>query len=225
MFGQNPIRKPVKGDGTLLDVEHIFKTFQGEGPFVGYPAIFIRLGGCNLACDFCDTEFESFKAMHLEDIIKQVNTLSGKEAGHTTHPLVVISGGEPLRQPIEALCDALLAQEYTVQIETNGTLFRTLNSRVHIICSPKHTGSGYHRIREDLLPHITAFKFIISATHPHYQTIAEVGQGDYNIPVYVQAMDEYDAKKNAANLQKAVRLSQALGLRIGFQTHKIADVE
>ncbi|CAN0594227.1 unnamed protein product, partial [Ectocarpus sp. 12 AP-2014] len=59
MFGDNPIRPPEKGDGLHLMVKQIFKTLQGEGPHVGTPSIFVRLGGCNLACDFCDTEFEN----------------------------------------------------------------------------------------------------------------------------------------------------------------------
>ena len=46
-------------------IQEIFLTIQGEGPMVGIPSIFIRLGGCNLACKFCDTEFESFKKNYL----------------------------------------------------------------------------------------------------------------------------------------------------------------
>ena len=56
-----------------IDVQEIFPTLQGEGPFVGYPSVFIRLGGCNLACDFCDTEFDSYKNFSLEKIIIDVS--------------------------------------------------------------------------------------------------------------------------------------------------------
>ena len=52
MFGKNPIKGLVKGDGSVLAINEIFSTFQGEGPFIGYPAVFIRLSGCNLACEF-----------------------------------------------------------------------------------------------------------------------------------------------------------------------------
>jgi organic radical activating enzyme len=58
MRGNNPIRPPEQGDGMILQVKSIFATIQGEGPNVGTPAVFIRLGGCNLACEFCDTSFE-----------------------------------------------------------------------------------------------------------------------------------------------------------------------
>jgi len=132
MHGTNPIRPPEKGDGSKLSVQNIFATFQGEGPYTGWPAIFIRLGGCNLACEFCDTEFESFQEMSLENILADVNKLSKNKK----HPLIVITGGEPLRQPIEKLCDELLNLKYKVQIETNGTLYKKLDKRVDVVCSP-----------------------------------------------------------------------------------------
>src|SRR5690606_21434036 len=110
MFGKNPKRPPIKGDGSTLEVQEIFPTFQGEGVYTGWPAVFIRLGGCNLACHFCDTEFESYQPMELEEIVQQVIELTGKT--HTK--LVVITGGEPFRQPIGLLCRTLLGQEYKV---------------------------------------------------------------------------------------------------------------
>ena len=57
MFGKNPIRKPENHDGNFLKIQEIFYTIQGEGIYSGYPAVFVRLGGCNLACKFCDTDF------------------------------------------------------------------------------------------------------------------------------------------------------------------------
>ena len=72
MFGKNPIRKAIFDNADFYEVQEIFLTIQGEGPYAGTPAIFIRLGGCNLACNFCDTEFESFEKMHLTKIIEKV---------------------------------------------------------------------------------------------------------------------------------------------------------
>lgn len=53
MFGKNPLRSPDQGPGRDLAVQSIFYTIQGEGPYAGMPAVFIRLAGCNLACTFC----------------------------------------------------------------------------------------------------------------------------------------------------------------------------
>ena len=220
MFGNNPKRPPVTHNGMHLEIQHIFATLQGEGIYAGWPAIFIRLGGCNLACHFCDTEFESYHSESLTNIqatIAQLNP-SGQIG------LIVITGGEPLRQPIAPLCQLLIDAGYRVQLETNGTLYQPLPSSVDIICSPKPTATGYHHIRPDLLPHITAFKFIISATAPHYQDIGDVGQHTHSTPVYVQPMDEYDPPKNAANLRHAVTLALTHGYRVSLQTHKLMGV-
>ncbi|MBX9726502.1 MAG: 7-carboxy-7-deazaguanine synthase QueE, partial [Rickettsiales bacterium] len=121
MFGKNPKRAPEMTDGTTLHVVEIFPTLQGEGPCVGQPAVFVRLGGCNLACDFCDTEFENFSAIPLQSMLENIHA-------HTTEgrDLVVITGGEPMRQNIAPLCEALIAAGFRVQIETNGTLWREL---------------------------------------------------------------------------------------------------
>ena len=220
MFGNNPIRQPSKNDGLTLDIQHIFATLQGEGIYAGHPAVFIRLGGCNLACNFCDTEFETFSPLPLTKIIDKVITLSG----NGIRKLVVITGGEPFLQPIAPLCEALLQHRFKIQIETNGTLYREIPAEVDIMCSPKNNGKGYFPVREDLLAHITAFKFIISAHRPEYRQVTEVGQG-MAIPVYVQPMDEYDVIKNKANLALATELACQYGYRLSLQIHKITGLE
>jgi len=224
MFGDNPIRKPVKGDGKALDVQSVFATVQGEGMFTGWPAVFIRLGGCNLACHFCDTEFESFGSWSFEHLFDEVERLSVDDSGKRLRDLVVITGGEPMRQPIERMCWKLANAGYQVQIETNGTLFRDVDERVKIVCSPKNTGNGYAAIRGDLLPRIDAFKFIVSAFDPLYSDVAEVGQSGFDIPVYVQPMDEYDETKNKANFALATKIAMEKGCRLSLQVHKIVGV-
>ena len=224
MFGKNPPRPPEKGNGDELLVQSIFATFQGEGPFVGYPAVFLRLGGCNLACKFCDTEFETFQEMQLEEILNTIKVLAQVE-GKRTRNLVVITGGEPFRQSIELICTELLAQDFLVQIETNGTLYRPLPPSVQIVCSPKNTGQGYKPIRADLAERITAYKFIISKTDQLYNHVPEIAQNAFNAPIYLQPMDEYDADKNLQNIKYTVELADRIGARICLQMHKYLGVE
>lgn len=221
MFGKNIILSPENHAGDHLAVKEIFKTLQGEGPLVGHPAIFLRLGGCNLACDFCDTDFDNYEKFNLEEIIERINNLSLNSSGNKVINLVVITGGEPLRQPIEKLCDQLIKNNYKVQIETNGTLYRQLPNEVVIVCSPKVTNHKYHAIRADLLSRINYFKFIISASNLDYYSVFEVGQTLAQIPVYLQPMDEYDAIKNQKNLEHSINLSQENGYILSFQAHKI----
>lgn len=267
MFGKNPKRPPETGDGLSLKIVEIFPTLQGEGPFVGQPSVFVRLGGCNLACDFCDTEFETFEAMNLISVVDEIMKLaSGREAGAVVplpsgqrlgeglhlaptvpykpspnplpegegsaeappspylRDLVVITGGEPLRQNIAPLCEALLAKGLRVQLETNGTLWRPLPERVNIVCSPKVTDGQYHALRPDLLARIDALKFIVSADDAEYRAVGEVGQAGTSIPVYVQPMDAYDPAKNQANIAHALALAQANGYRVSMQMHKLWNI-
>ncbi|ABV73296.1 50S ribosomal protein L35 [Rickettsia canadensis str. McKiel] len=225
MFGQNPKRSILNGDGTKLEVKSIFKTIQGEGIFVGSPAIFVRLGGCNLACHFCDTEFEDFDLVDITEILNKVESLALNSKNEKSVNLVVITGGEPMRQPIALLCQKLLDRDFKVQIETNGTLYRSLPNEVSIICSPKAGQTGYSKIREDLLSQISAVKFIVAKNILEYSFIPEVGQTAYNIPVFVQPMDQNNPKLNDENNALAVKLALESGSKLSLQTHKFLGID
>jgi organic radical activating enzyme len=221
MFGSNPKRKPIINDGNILQVQEIFPTMQGEGFFAGQAAIFIRLGGCNLACSFCDTEFESFNGMSIDHIINQAQKLSHNHI----KPFVVITGGEPMRQNILPLCEKLINLGFTIQIETNGTLFQELPKEVHIICSPKAVGDKYYALRPDVLERVNALKFIISANLPPYNIVPNVGQTKRsNLPIYLQPMDEYCEKKNSLNIAHTIRLAKETDCNISLQLHKMLDI-
>lgn len=219
MYGDNPIRPPIFGDGQTLFVQNIFLTIQGEGMYVGMPAVFIRLGGCNLACSFCDTEFESFTEIPVSQIIDDVLFKKGNS------DLVVITGGEPLRQPIEFLVERLLDLGLKVQIETNGTLYRKLPKKVDIVCSPKAGKNGYYPIRPDLLKVVSAFKFIISKNIAEYSTVPDLGFQGHKVPIFVQPMDEQDEAKNLANRNYAMDLAIKNNYRLSIQIHKILEIE
>lgn len=240
MRGTNPIRTPINDEGALLQVVEIFPTLQGEGPRAGDPAVFVRLGGCNLACDFCDTEFETFAPMQVEEIVATIQKLSppftGERGGESANNsplnppesggnLIVITGGEPLRQNIVPLCEALIAAGFTVQIETNGTLWRPLPEEVEVVCSPKNTGQGYMPIRAEVLARADALKYVVSFTHPLYRQLPDFSAWSDDRPlIFVQPMDEYDDAKNLANKEHARMLAQAHGLELSLQLHKIFGI-
>lgn len=148
-------------DTPMLLVRSLFgPTIQGEGPFAGRPAIFVRLGGCNrgfkTTCTFCDTDFAINKSIWLsvDDIAKQVSDLR-KEALHVD--LVVLTGGEPGLQerPLLPLLVILASLGFTVQIETNGdfgfeSIVKASEDLVFpmpvIVCSPKVDMYGIYHI-------------------------------------------------------------------------------
>lgn len=156
--------------------------------------------------------------MPLDSIIQTVRT-EGPD-----YPLVVITGGEPFRQPIGPLCTALLEAGYEVQVETNGTLYREIDPRVSIICSPKNPSGQYAPIHGDLLPRLTALKFLLSAEDEAYHTVPELGQSEHHIPVYVQPIDTGDAEENRANTRYTVDYALTQGYRLSLQLHKIVGI-
>jgi 7-carboxy-7-deazaguanine synthase len=156
MFGKNQIQKAMPGDGSTLEVQETFYTIQGEGPFAGKPALFIRLWGCNLRCYFCDTDFESNRqTLTLSDITQRVDEI---QRAHGIWPnLVVMTGGEPLLQNVAKVIDHL-ASEYGIvtQIETAGTTWPQDSGQLVaslregnavLVCSPK-TGKVHPNVTE-----------------------------------------------------------------------------
>jgi organic radical activating enzyme len=161
---QQPIEKKAEGEGLTLDVHSIWYTIQGEGPYSGYPAVFIRLAGCNMQCPVCDTDYTGGrKTMRIQEIVEEVNKL---HPGHYNEkwpgrPIVVITGGEPFRQVCGPLTMMLALNAYHVQFETNGTLYDpSLQGLFHgpttIICSPK---AG--KVHPELEKVIHSYKYVL----------------------------------------------------------------
>ena len=97
------MKKMPDADPTTLWVHSIFPTIQGEGIFAGVPAVFLRLGGCNLQCPFCDTDYtEGSEWMQGDQIVYLVRFFMPRKAN-----LVVITGGEPMRQKLGPLIKTL----------------------------------------------------------------------------------------------------------------------
>lgn len=116
----------------MLQLAEIFYSIQGEGEFTGTPAVFVRLAGCNLSCDFCDTDYSLKFFASVDDVVAKVREL-GKEC-----PMVVLTGGEPLAQHEAAdLIEALRRDGRRVHIESNGTIATDLPSDVWLCVSPK----------------------------------------------------------------------------------------
>lgn len=98
---------------TEYRIVEIFETLQGEGFNTGMPSIFIRFGKCNLACPWCDTNYNQYATKTLAEIMAVVRGFSAKN--------IIITGGEPTIQPnLERLLDVLKAEGYFIAVETNG---------------------------------------------------------------------------------------------------------
>jgi len=203
----------------LLEVVDIWKTIQGEGPFVGHPAVFVRLAGCNLSCPWCDTDHQTGKQqMSPQQICDRVDMLGDNAR------LVVVTGGEPFFQ--DGVCDllAMLALYHAVQVETNGTIYplEKVPRSVKVVCCPKPESkvSPHWRYRVD------AWKYLVQAGCLSGRGLPmDVEPPPGGVPVYLQPMDERDDEKNRQNLEEAVRACLNCGYVLSVQLHKIIGVE
>jgi len=118
----------------------LYKSVQGESSFAGVPCIFVRLAGCNLRCSWCDSEytFTGGKLFTADEILVQIEALQPCR-------LIEFTGGEPMLQARELLpfMDRLLANNYTLMIETSGEQpLAAVPRAVHKIVDVKCPGAG-----------------------------------------------------------------------------------
>ena len=131
-----------------LNVNEIFYSLQGEGGRVGQASIFIRLAKCNLACDFCDTDFERGVKMSVEEVLAEIEKYGCK--------WIIWTGGEPTLQLTDAIVTRFKEEGYFQAIETNGTR-RVPVGIDYITCSPKQY---FEKVRE-LIPVVDELRFPI----------------------------------------------------------------
>jgi 7-carboxy-7-deazaguanine synthase len=224
-MNEQKVSKPVYV-GHDLEVESFFTTIQGEGIFVGRPAFFIRLAGCNIQCPHCDTQYSHggvYKTQELLDLVKVSNPAIR---------LVVITGGEPFRQNIGWLITGLHNMGYIVQIETNGTLSPSCIDYDHcyIVCSPKL------KLDPFIASHAHALKYVLHADYidptdglPTSTLGHKMPPGrpteDFKGILYVQPIDVQDPKENARHLQATIEVAMKYGYTLCLQVHKIINME
>jgi organic radical activating enzyme len=211
-------------NSTTLLVRDVFHTFQGEAPYSGVSAIFLRLGGCNRGAKKescakwlqCDTDFRMSKSkvMSVESIIEQIWSLTTPAT-----ELVVITGGEPLlqQQALIELCSNdhfkksdKIKHPFSVQIETNGDvdIDPKLAKQCRIVCSPKawENKNPWKSLKPSNFEHIAYFRHLVSAdTNNVYHTIDEKII-DYCMKnektIYLSPITVYNTKANVADIDK-----------------------
>ena len=126
----------------------MFYSLQGEGEHTGNPAFFIRIGGCDTGCFWCDVKESWNRALH--PLLKIEHILA--EAQKTNADAVVITGGEPFLYKLDALTHLLKNNNYTIYIETSGS--EPFSGLIDWIClSPKrnhHPLPEYYDIAHEL---------------------------------------------------------------------------
>lgn len=202
-----------------LKITEIFRSLQGEGDTVGFPTVFVRLTGCPLRCQYCDTAyaFGGGEWMSLDDILATVR-------GHGTRH-VCVTGGEPLAQAnclplLERLCDA----GFKVSLETSGALpVQAVDARVSRVVDVKTPDSGEaHRNLLDQLATLgerDQVKFVICSRRDYEwsrEMVRERALADRTMVLFSPSHEQVPARDLAEWI-----LADGLPVRLQVQLHKI----
>ena len=202
-----------------LRITEIFYSLQGETGNVGLPTVFIRLTGCPLRCQYCDTEyaFSGGRRMALPailDTVKKYNT-----------PYITVTGGEPLAQPdclhlLTLLCD----QALQVSLETSGAIsLRPVDKRVCIVMDIKTPDSGEmasnHWQNLHYLNQKDQIKFVICSEDDYVWSKQQLARQE--LAAKCEVLFSPGSQQLAASQLAEWILRDQLNVRFQLQLHKV----
>jgi 7-carboxy-7-deazaguanine synthase len=204
---------------SMLRVNEIFLSIQGESLATGLPCIFVRLTGCNIRCSYCDTTyaFEEGRDLSFEEILEQIESYQPVK-------LIEFTGGEPLLQlDVFRLMETLYQKGYTMLLETNGTVsLKHLPGYVTVIMDVKTPSANaeipinmdnFHR----LIPEKDQIKFVISNENDYNWSCDFIKQNklaEYNI-LFSPNLSELEPAQLAEWI-----IRDRLPVRLQLQIHK-----
>ena len=210
MTGKTAATKPAEGRsvrGTIAVSEIFGPTVQGEGAVIGKPTVFVRTGGCDYRCSWCDSKYavlpefrNTWQRMPAEEVFAEVRRLSPRPI------LVTLSGGNPALQPFGSLIRLGKAEGYRFTIETQGTLARDWFADLdHLTLSPKPPSSGMKTDWEKLAscveaggPKTETVMKVVVFDERDYAHAKEVGHRFPEVPVYLQVGNDDPPGSEAA---------------------------
>ena len=204
-------------NNTTLNITEIFYSLQGEAKEVGIPTVFVRLTGCPLRCNYCDTAY-AFKGnnplsiQHILDEVAQYNTR-----------YVCVTGGEPMAQSnCLKLLDSLIDSGYNVSMETSGSIdIAPVNNKVSIVMDIKTPSSTEeHQNRYENLPILKSkdqLKFVI-ASRSDFDWCNEI-LDNHEVESEILFSPVYESLK-PVQLADWI-LEKKLNVRLQVQLHKI----
>ena len=194
-----------------IKVNEIFTSFQGEGPYVGTPATFLRLYGCNLNCEWCDTDISTYEMLSVDDVAEILITQMEFNTIHT----LIITGGEPTLQmeEIKRLIKEL-PDDIRIQLETNGSIFDYVPEMEYVI-SPKE---DKEKVFENCYKYDNVFfKFVITCKEDIDEVISIKRKYGYDKTIWLQGEFSRDAQMADLIRENFPRLEN---IKLSVQTHK-----
>ena len=204
-------------NNTTLNITEIFYSLQGEAKEVGIPTVFVRLTGCHLRCNYCDTTyaFKGNNPLSIESIMEQV-------AKYNTH-YVCVTGGEPMAQSnCLILLDTLIEAGYKVSMETSGSIdISPVNKKVSVVMdlkTPSSTEQSQNRYENiALLESKDQLKFVI-ASRSDFDWCCSIIE-NYDVLSDVLFSPVYESLK-PVDLADWI-LEKQLNVRLQVQLHKL----
>jgi len=193
-----------------LKVKEIFYSLQGEGGRQGAASIFIRLSGCNLNCDFCDTDFSGGEEMSLQQILTAIRKFPCK--------WIVWTGGEPTLQLTEFCLIFFKLAGYLQAVESNGSnrLYSLFN---YTVISPKEDTFD---ILQELNTRVDEIRMPIRVNDP-IPMMESLPRADYYFlsPIFTKSKAE-----TKANIDYCVeQVKQHPEWRLSLQMHKWIGID
>jgi organic radical activating enzyme len=198
---------------TSLPVMEHFYTIQGEGFHQGRAAYFVRLGGCDVGCVWCDVKDSWNADAHPKFTADQIINEIKK---HTQNGLVVITGGEPLMHQLDELTAKLQSEGFETNIETSGA--HPLSGHWNWIClSPKK----FKAPLDEILPVANELKIVIFNKHDFEWAEFYATKVNPNCKLYLQP--EWD--KSAIVTPKIIEyIKSNPKWELSLQIHKYINV-
>ena len=217
-----------------IKLKELFASIQGEGPFMGYKQIFIRLCGCNLKCKYCDTDFDIKNAK--EYSIKELTDFVNQ---HKECHSVSLTGGEPLLHT-KFIKDFAKISQLPIYLETNATLYEQLKEVIDIvdyvsadIKLPSATGLEPQWDKHDKFFEIASQKYLyIKVVFDKNITNSEINEicklaGKYDVELVLQPMMLGKTPSISSDFMEEVLdkcLQRYRKTRLIPQVHKFIDV-
>lgn len=203
---------------TEFRIVEIFESLQGEGYNTGMPAIFIRFAGCNLNCQWCDTNFRQFTRYTLADILAKVKSYQSKN--------IIITGGEPtMVKALAELLAPLKQANYFIAIESNG-LGKVDSLIDYIALSPKFC----YQTRYQKIVQCTADEVrIVAENHPEFLPFCRYIEKHIKAKRYYLSPCENNGEFNMfETIELLGKINQQRSENkwlLSIQTHKFANIE